>query len=157
MGRLLDAVEGLEDVPDRRGGGHLASRLEDPAAFDHYRDHQRPLLVLGPADEPVNVVAARHLTGPALADRRQARALEGRTCGPFRLGDAPQALYGVLEVSLINVHPAGGLGGDFLHHLTVLVAHLDPDVRGDQGAAVLDGRVGADKLDRRYEQVALTD
>src|SRR5829696_6887121 len=34
---------------------------------------------------------------------------------------------------------------------------LTPDVRGDEGAAVVDGRVGAGELDRGDEQVALAD
>src|SRR5215211_8745694 len=138
FGRLLDAVVGFEDVPYRRARGHLTACLEDPAALDRYRDHQGLFLVLGPADEPVHVLTPRHLTGSALADRRQARALEGSSRGSLRFGDAPQTLYGVLEVSIVDVHLASGTGVDLLDQLPVLVANLTTDVRGNQGAAVLD-------------------
>src|SRR5215210_9279962 len=157
FGRLFDAVVGFEDVPYRRTRGHLATRLENPTALDRHRDHQGLLLVLGPADEPVHVLTARHLAGSALAYRRQAGALEDRCCRPFRLGDAPQALYGVLEISIINVHLAGGIGVDLPDQLPVLFADLAPDVRRNQGAAVLDSGVGADELERRHEHVALAD
>src|SRR5215218_547899 len=72
LGRLLDAVVGLEDVTHGGARTHLAAGLECPSTFDHNDDHQRVgLFVCGPADVPVHeITAAGQLASTALAKRR---------------------------------------------------------------------------------------
>src|SRR5215207_388150 len=158
LGRLLDAVEGFEDVAHGGGRGHLAARLESPTVLDHHDDYQGLLLVLGPTNEPVHEISSDpRLARAALADNIQLRVDEGAPGRSLAFGDPPQTLYGVQEVGVVDAHLARGFRGDPLDQLAVLVANLAPHVRGDEGAAVLDGGVAADELDRGDEQVALAD